>query len=55
VETIHGSRRQGTLESWNPAGMVLRLDAREGGIPLSLAPRELRRIERREPAAAGAP
>jgi hypothetical protein len=55
VETIHGSRRQGTLENWNPAGMVLRLDARDGGIPLSLSPRDLRRIERRNTGDSGAP
>jgi hypothetical protein len=48
VETIHGSRREGTLEQWNPAGMVLRLGPDEGGIPLSLAPRDLRTIRIRD-------
>ncbi len=48
VETVHGSRREGTLEQWNPAGMVLRLGPNEGGIPLSLSPRDVRGIRIRE-------
>lgn len=49
VETVNGSRREGVLEQWNPAGMVLRLGPNEGGIALSLAPRDLRSMRIREP------
>ncbi len=48
VETVNGTRREGILEQWNPAGMVLRLGPNEGGIPLSLAPRDLRSIRIRD-------
>jgi hypothetical protein len=44
VITIHGSRREGTLERWNPAGMIVRLGATEGSIPLSMTPRDVREV-----------
>lgn len=52
VVSVHGSRRSGTLASWNAAGMGLTLGASEGGITLSMAPHDLRSIEIQVPAAA---
>jgi hypothetical protein len=55
VETAYGSIREGTLERWNAAGMTLRLGARDGGIALSLSPRDARSIRVRDAAPAPAP
>lgn len=52
VVSVHGSRRSGTLASWNAAGMGLTLGAAEGGITLSMAPNDIRTIEIQVPAAA---
>lgn len=52
VVSVHGSRRSGTLANWNPAGMGLTLGASEGGITLSMAPKDIRAIELQVPAEA---
>jgi hypothetical protein len=44
VVSVHGTRREGTLERWNPAGMVVRLRPVDGGIPLSMTPRDVREV-----------
>jgi hypothetical protein len=51
VTSVYGSRRNGTLANWNGAGMGLTLGAAEGGITLSMAPKDIRAIEIQVPPA----
>lgn len=45
VATAHGTQRTGRLTRWNTIGMDLALDASEGGITLSMSPRDVKSIE----------